>query len=94
VLVDGFIVTAALLALARMIPEARAGMIFAHRSPERGHARLLRDLDAQPLLDLGLRLGEASGALAAMPLIDLACAVHNQMATFRDAAVPGPAGRS
>ncbi|WP_438005262.1 nicotinate-nucleotide--dimethylbenzimidazole phosphoribosyltransferase [Sorangium sp. So ce321] len=88
VLVDGFIVSAAALALVQMAPGARAGMIFAHRSAERGHARILSALGARPLLDLEMRLGEASAALAALPLLDAACALHAGMATFESARVP------
>ncbi|WP_437597806.1 nicotinate-nucleotide--dimethylbenzimidazole phosphoribosyltransferase [Sorangium sp. So ce590] len=88
VLVDGFIVSAAALALVRMELQARAGMLFAHRSAERGHAHVLAALDARPLLDLGMRLGEASAALAALPLLDAACALHAGMATFASANVP------
>jgi nicotinate-nucleotide--dimethylbenzimidazole phosphoribosyltransferase len=88
VLVDGFIVSAALLVLVRLEPRARRSLIFAHRSQELGHARLLAALDARPLLDLDLRLGEASGALLALPLLDAACALHSEMATFTDASVP------
>ncbi|RMH39950.1 MAG: nicotinate-nucleotide--dimethylbenzimidazole phosphoribosyltransferase [Deltaproteobacteria bacterium] len=91
VLVDGFIVTAAMLALVRMDPAARQGLLFAHRSGERGHARLLAALDAQPLVDLSMRLGEGSGALVALHLVDCACALHRDMATFASANVPGPA---
>src|SRR5579859_4219034 len=65
VLVDGFITTAAALAAVRINPASRAWMFFAHRSRERGHARLLSVLEADPLLDLGLRLGEGSGAAMA-----------------------------
>jgi len=89
VLVDGFIVSAAMLALVRAVPEVKPYLVFAHRSREAGHRAVLEALDARPLLDLGLRLGEASGALAALPLLDLACALHTQMATFEEAAVPG-----
>lgn len=89
VLADGFIVTSALLALNYLRPAARGALLFAHRSPEPGHARLLEALEAEPLLDLGLRLGEASGALTALPILDAACALHTQMATFEDAGVPG-----
>ncbi|XXX74692.1 nicotinate-nucleotide--dimethylbenzimidazole phosphoribosyltransferase [Sorangium sp. So ce134] len=88
VLVDGFIVSAAALALVRMDAGARSGMLFAHRSAERGHAHVLAALEARPLLDLGMRLGEASAALAALPLLDAACALHAGMATFASASVP------
>lgn len=90
VLVDGFITTAAALAAVRINPGVREWLLFGHRSHERGHARLLEALDAQPLLDLGLRLGEASGAATAVPLLRLACALHNQMATFAQAGVSAP----
>ena len=63
-------------------------MWFGHRSAEPGHARLLTALEAQPLVDAGLRLGEGSGALTAFPLIRAAVALHNEMATFTEAAVP------
>ncbi len=88
VLVDGFIVTAAMAALVHADERARRGMLFAHRSQERGHNRLLHALDARPLLDLSMRLGEGSGALAALSLVDHACVLHAEMATFADAAVP------
>ncbi|MDG2538047.1 nicotinate-nucleotide--dimethylbenzimidazole phosphoribosyltransferase [Dyella jiangningensis] len=89
VLVDGFITTAAALAAVRINPGCREWMFFAHRSRERGHARLLAALEADPLLDLGLRLGEASGAAAAVPLMRLACELHSRMATFAQAGVSG-----
>lgn len=87
VLVDGFITTAAALAAVRIQPACRPWMLFSHRSHERGHARLLAALEADPLLDLNLRLGEASGAAVAVPLLRLACALHNRMATFAQAGV-------
>ena len=90
VLVDGFITTAAALAAVRINPGVREWLLFGHRSHERGHARLLEALEARPLLDLGLRLGEASGAAMAVPLLRLACALHNQMATFAQAGVSAP----
>jgi nicotinate-nucleotide--dimethylbenzimidazole phosphoribosyltransferase len=65
----------------------RDWLVFAHRSHERGHARLLDALAAEPLLELGLRLGEASGAAVAVPLLRLACALHAGMATFAQAGV-------
>jgi nicotinate-nucleotide--dimethylbenzimidazole phosphoribosyltransferase len=87
VLVDGFITTAAALAAVRINPGCRAWMFFGHRSHEQGHARVLATLDADPLLDLGLRLGEASGAATAVPLLRLACELHAGMATFAQAGV-------
>ena len=87
VLVDGFIATTAALTAVRMHPDARQWLLFAHRSKEHGHARILRALDADPMLDLGLRLGEASGAATAVPVLRLACALHNGMATFEQAGV-------
>lgn len=87
VLVDGFIASVAALAAVRLRPDVRPWLIFAHRSQERGHARVLAALNAEPLLDLGMRLGEASGAAVAVPLLRLACALHNSMATFAEAGV-------
>jgi nicotinate-nucleotide--dimethylbenzimidazole phosphoribosyltransferase len=86
-LIDGFIVSAAALAAARLNPSCRPWMIFSHRSAEAGHRAVLDALDAEPLLDLNLRLGEGSGAAIALPLVQLACALHNGMATFAEAAV-------
>jgi nicotinate-nucleotide--dimethylbenzimidazole phosphoribosyltransferase len=88
-LVDGFIVSAAMLAACRMQPAVRDWLLFGHRSAEPGPERVLRALDAAPLLALDLRLGEASGALAALPLLRLACALHGEMATFTEAGVAG-----
>ena len=87
VLVDGFITTAAALAAVHINPSSREWMFFAHRSRERGHSRLLAVLEADPLLDLGLRLGEGSGAATAVPLMRLACDLHARMATFAQAGV-------
>jgi nicotinate-nucleotide--dimethylbenzimidazole phosphoribosyltransferase len=92
VLVDGFIVSVAALLLTRLAPDARDGLVFGHRSAEHAHGRVLEALEAQPLLSLGLRLGEASGALAAYPLLELACSLHDQMATFESAGVPDREG--
>ena len=64
-------------------------LLFGHTSAEPGHQRVLEALDAQPLLQLGMRLGEGSGAAVAVPLLRLACALHNGMATFAEAAVSG-----
>ena len=87
VLVDGFIATAAALAACRLNPSVRGWLLFAHRSAEPGHARLLAALDARPLLNMDLRLGEGSGAAAAFPLLRLACALHGGMSTFAEAGV-------
>jgi len=87
VLVDGFIASVAALAATRLNAACRDWMLFSHRSAERGHALLLDALDARPILDLDLRLGEASGAALALPTLRLACALHNGMATFAEAAV-------
>lgn len=86
-LVDGFIATASALAAVRMQPGVRGWLLFSHASAEPGHARLMQALDAQALIDLGLRLGEGSGAAVALPLLRLACALHNDMATFAEAGV-------
>lgn len=89
VLVDGFIATAAALAAERINPGSSAWFLYAHGSAEPGHAHLLAALQARPLLDLGMRLGEGSGAAVALPLLRLACALHGGMATFAEAAVSG-----
>ena len=92
VLIDGFIVSAAALAATRLNPTCRPYLIFAHQSAEQGHRRVLETLEARPLLDLDLRLGEGSGAALALPILRLACVLHNQMATFAEAAVPDRTG--
>lgn len=84
VLVDGFICTAAALAAVRLRPETREVCLFAHRSAEAGHDRMLRALDAEPLLDLSLRLGEGTGALLAVPLLRAAAALLSDVASLDD----------
>lgn len=91
VLVDGFIVSVAALAAVRLNPSCRPWLLFSHRSAEQGHSIVLDALGAKPLLDLGLRLGEGSGAATALATLRLACVLHNRMATFAEAAVSGPA---
>lgn len=86
-LVDGFICSVAALCAVRLNPGVRDWLLFAHRSAEPGHAAVLAEMHAQPLLDLGMRLGEGSGAALAVPLLRLACALHDGMATFEEAAV-------
>lgn len=88
-LVDGFIASVAALAAERHRADTQNWFLFAHTSAEPGHKRVLQALDAQPLLDLGMRLGEGSGAAVAVPLLRLACALHNDMATFAAAGVSG-----
>jgi len=87
VLVDGFICSAAILAAVTANPSVRDWLLFSHRSTENGHAAILTALNADPLFDLGLRLGEGSGAALALPLLRLACTLHNEMATFDSAGV-------
>jgi nicotinate-nucleotide--dimethylbenzimidazole phosphoribosyltransferase len=87
ILVDGFIVTAAVLVAQSMEPNVAQRCVYAHRSGERGHALMLQHLNAQPLLNLGLRLGEGSGAAMAWPLLQSACAVLRDMASFEAAGV-------
>jgi nicotinate-nucleotide--dimethylbenzimidazole phosphoribosyltransferase len=87
VLVDGFICTVAALVAVRINPSCRPWLFFGHRGAEPGHRYVLESLQAEPLLELGLRLGEGSGAALAVPLLRLACELHNGMATFAEAAV-------
>jgi nicotinate-nucleotide--dimethylbenzimidazole phosphoribosyltransferase len=87
VLVDGFICSVAALVAVRLNPACRQWLLFGHRGAEPGHRHVLETLNAEPLLDLGLRLGEGSGAALAVPLLRLACDLHGQMATFAEAAV-------
>lgn len=85
VLVDGFIMTACALAAVRLYPEAKEYMIFGHVGDENGHRRLLDLLGAQPLLNLGLRLGEGTGALCAYPIVESAVRMINEMNNFDNA---------
>ncbi len=86
-LVDGFICSTAALCAVRLNPSCQDWMLFGHRSAEPGHAAVLAGLAGAPLLDVGMRLGEGTGAAAAVPLLRMACALHNGMATFAEAAV-------
>ncbi len=87
VVVDGFITSAAVLVASRLQPAVLQRCVFAHRSGERGHALMLAQMQAEPLLDLGLRLGEGSGAALAWPLLQSACAILAEMASFESAGV-------
>ena len=87
ILVDGFIVSAAVLVAARLRPAVLQRCVFAHQSDESGHRLMLDQLNAQPLLQLGLRLGEGSGAALAWPLLESACRILAEMASFESAGV-------
>jgi nicotinate-nucleotide--dimethylbenzimidazole phosphoribosyltransferase len=84
VLIDGFISSAAALTAIRLVPAARDYCVFAHRSAEKGHDIVLAALDAKPLLDLGLRLGEGTGALLAVPLVRAAARLLTDVADLSD----------
>ncbi|MDB5848900.1 MAG: nicotinate-nucleotide--dimethylbenzimidazole phosphoribosyltransferase [Rhodoferax sp.] len=87
IVVDGFITTAVVLVAQALQPAVLQRCVFAHRSGEAGHAKLLQHLGAAPLLDMGLRLGEGSGAALAWPLLTSACVVLAEMASFTSAGV-------
>lgn len=87
IVVDGFIASAAVLVASHLKPHVLQRCVFAHRSGERGHALMLAHLRAEPLLELGLRLGEGSGAALAWPLLESACALLREMASFESAGV-------
>jgi nicotinate-nucleotide--dimethylbenzimidazole phosphoribosyltransferase len=89
VVVDGFISTCAAVLACELNPQARVAMVFGHRSAEQGHRLALEHLIATPLLDLGLRLGEGTGAALAIPLLRSAQAMLRDMASFESAAVSG-----
>jgi nicotinate-nucleotide--dimethylbenzimidazole phosphoribosyltransferase len=86
-LIDGFIVSSALLVAARLQPDILDYCVFSHCSGEHGHALLLEELGARPLLDLGLRLGEGTGSALALPLLHASANFLNEMATFASAQV-------
>jgi nicotinate-nucleotide--dimethylbenzimidazole phosphoribosyltransferase len=86
-LVDGFISSVAALVAERLHEGAKDWFLFSHISAEPGHRLVLEAMNAKPLLDLGMRLGEGSGAAVAAPLLRMACALHNGMATFAEAKV-------
>lgn len=92
VVVDGFIATSAVLVAHALQPLVLQRCVFAHRSGERGHEFMLQHLGVQALLDLGLRLGEGSGAALAWPLLQSACAMLRDMASFEQAGVSEKAG--
>ena len=79
--------TACALAAARLCPAVKEYMVFGHCGDESGHRKMLEALGAEPLLNLGLRLGEGSGAICAYPILDSAVRMINEMETFRGASV-------
>jgi nicotinate-nucleotide--dimethylbenzimidazole phosphoribosyltransferase len=87
VVVDGFIASSAVLVAARLQPAVLQRCVFAHCSNEAGHGTMLRHLGAEPVLNLGLRLGEGSGAALAWPLLESACRILAEMASFESAGV-------
>lgn len=89
VVIDGFIATAAAAVALRIAPALHEYCVFAHVSAEAPHRHWLRSLGARPLLDLGLRLGEGSGAILALPLLHASAAILREMATFASAGVSG-----
>ncbi|MGM0542555.1 MAG: nicotinate-nucleotide--dimethylbenzimidazole phosphoribosyltransferase [Pseudomonadota bacterium] len=91
-IVDGFIATVAALTACRLCPAVRGYLVFGHQSEEPGHLTALEALDAKPLLNLGMRLGEGSGAVLAYPLLQAATAMLNEMATFADAGISDKTG--
>ena len=89
ILVDGFIAGSAALVASAVAPLAKDYMVFCHRSAERGHHLMLAHLQARPLLDLDLRLGEGTGALLAWPIVQSAVLLFNEMASFESANISG-----
>ena len=92
VVVDGFIATAAAVAAEQLCSGLFAHLFFGHRSSEGGHALALEHLDVRPIVDLGMRLGEGTGAALAMSVIEAALALFHEMATFESAGVSGKIG--
>ena len=91
ILVDGFIAGSAALVACSVAPAALDYMVFCHRSAETGHYLMLKHLQARPLLDLDMRLGEGTGALLAWPMVQSAALLMNEMASFESAGVSGKA---
>jgi nicotinate-nucleotide--dimethylbenzimidazole phosphoribosyltransferase len=92
VILDGLVVGAAAMLAEEFAPGARHWWVAGHRSVEPAHTLALQHLELVPILDLGMRLGEGSGAVAALPLVQMAVRVLAEMATFTEAGVSGPAG--
>jgi nicotinate-nucleotide--dimethylbenzimidazole phosphoribosyltransferase len=92
VVVDGFISTAAAMIAVQLCPPVREYLIAAHRSQELGHGLMLAWLGLEPVMDLNMRLGEGTGAVLAMGIVEAACRILAEMATFAEAGVSGQAG--
>lgn len=86
-IVDGFIASSAVLLAVNIQPDVKQWLFMGHRSAEPGHRQMVESIGIEPLLDLDMRLGEGSGAAAAVPLLRMAVATHTQMATFAEAGV-------
>ena len=87
ILIDGFISSVAALLAVTINPSIQPWLFYAHQSQEKGHKLILEYLKVRPLLDLDMRLGEGSGAVSAVPLLQMACKLHNEMATFEQAKI-------
>jgi len=86
-LIDGFIITSALLAASKINPKVLEYCLFAHKSNEQAHIKMLNYLNAEPILDISMRLGEGTGAMVCFPLVKSAVLFINEMASFQEAGV-------
>ncbi len=85
VLIDGFISGAGALVAGKLVPKAKDFMLASHLSEEPGHRYMLELLDLKPILQMRMRLGEGTGAVLAMPVVEAACKIQAEMATFQSA---------